>query len=190
MNTFPALRRELRQSREGCELLKQQDNKRCGPCQDCQQGKPPDSGHLYTWAFPAWGGNMRWPSSHLTSCPTFASKSQADRRHLITRLKACQTCSSWMHETTRCPRQGRDEEPPAQPKLVEEPSAQPEPGGRGRRGPGAEEHRPDPLSHTMARTHVRQIPTSSRIREVDTTSHSLLPTTARRSGGSAPSTQG
>ena len=62
--------------------------------------RPPD---LYTRAFPAWGGSMQWPSTRLMLCPSFSAKSQADRGQLITQLKACKQCSSWMHESVRCP---------------------------------------------------------------------------------------
>ena len=46
---------------------------------------------------------MQWPSLRLKICPTLVAKTQADRGHLITKLKACGRCSSWMQEATRCP---------------------------------------------------------------------------------------
>ena len=45
---------------------------------------------------------MRWPSSRLKGGPSFAAKCPADKRYLITQLKACKRCSSWIHEASRC----------------------------------------------------------------------------------------
>ena len=99
----PTSHRELVQYGKDYETHKQQDAKWLGPCPLCQQENTPDSGHLYTKFFPAWGGSLQWPSLRLANCPNFAAKSPADRHQLITRLGVCKRCSSWMHGTGRCP---------------------------------------------------------------------------------------
>ena len=109
------LHRDLVQTREGCKTLELQDIHKFGSRPVCQS---PDSVYLYTRAFPAWGGSMQWPSSRLMICPTFASKTQADKGHLITELKACGRCSSWMHEAVEsggAPRRLDDEAPWSRP---------------------------------------------------------------------------
>ena len=53
--------------------------------------------------FPRVGWQYAWPSSRLTNCLTFAAMCQADKRHLITQLRACSRCSSRIHEAGQCP---------------------------------------------------------------------------------------
>ena len=101
--THPPLCMELPQSQEGCNTLRQCKARKIGSCPLCHRKSLQGSGHLYTKAFPAWGATMQWPSERLVNCPIFAFNSQVDRRHLITQLRVCERCPSWMHKTSHRP---------------------------------------------------------------------------------------